>query len=320
MQTDHEGPQGSHTTGHTGADHAVQPGLGTPPVASPAEVTEPELPYAPLGSRVLGALPDLAAGLAFFLAAGGVVASIAGQAGPGFELEGGPALAAISLTVLGWFAYQIGLEAWLGATPGKVVAGIRVRRPGHSRVGLRAALIRNLLRLVDGIGFYLVGAISVLVSKRNQRLGDLAAGTVVVQAPYARWARIVSGAVVAAGLAGGIFLAFGLDRSAVVVADGSGNEGTTFAADTPVIYVTYQFGSAPPAGTTLRFEVINENVEGFPADTEMAQVELVLDGVVDNGQLTWTPPAGGRPPGRYRIEIFVDDQPVEVVHVDVVRS
>lgn len=316
MQTDHEDVQGTPAMRPTSADPAVQPGLDTPPT----QAAQPELPYASLGSRVLGSLPDLVAGLAIFLAAGGVVASIVGQAGPGFDLQGGPALAAITITMLGWFAYQVGLEGWLGATPGKILAGIRVRRPGHSRVGLRAALIRNLLRLVDGIGFYLVGAVSVLLSKRNQRLGDLAAGTVVVKAPFSRSARIVSGAVLAAGLAAGIFLTFGLDRPSVTVADGSGNEGTTFPADTPVIYATYQFGSAPPAGTTLRFDLITEAVAGFQPETVMANVELIMDGVVDNGQLSWTAPSGGRPPGRYRIEFFIDDQPVETVRLEIVPS
>jgi uncharacterized RDD family membrane protein YckC len=45
----------------------------------------------------------------------------------------------------------------------------------------QASIIRNLLRIVDGFFFYLVGAIVVWVSKGRQRLGDMAAHTLVVK-------------------------------------------------------------------------------------------------------------------------------------------
>ncbi len=41
------------------------------------------------------------------------------------------------------------------------------------------ALIRNFLRIVDAIAFYIVGAVAVMISKQNQRVGDMAAGTLV---------------------------------------------------------------------------------------------------------------------------------------------
>ena len=48
----------------------------------------------------------------------------------------------------------------------------------------RASALRNLVRLVDVLpGFYLVGAVAIFATHRNQRLGDLAAGTLVVREP-----------------------------------------------------------------------------------------------------------------------------------------
>ena len=77
-----------------------------------------------------------------------------------------------------------------GRTPGKRWNGLRVVRTGGQPVGFVSSTIRNLLRVVDLLpGFYLVGIVSILVTKRNQRVGDLAAGTIVARAPRRRRAR-----------------------------------------------------------------------------------------------------------------------------------
>lgn len=53
---------------------------------------------------------------------------------------------------------------------------------GGTPVGFLASALRNVLRIVDSLpGFYLVGILFVLFTKNNQRLGDLAAGTIVVR-------------------------------------------------------------------------------------------------------------------------------------------
>lgn len=68
-----------------------------------------------------------------------------------------------------------------GQTLGKRTLGIRVRMVDGTPVGLEAAILRNLLRPADLLpGPYLVGLASIFLSARAQRLGDLAAGTVVV--------------------------------------------------------------------------------------------------------------------------------------------
>ena len=83
-----------------------------------------------------------------------------------------------------FFGYWIAFEVLAGGrTPGMRFTHLRVVRAGGAPVDLPASAIRTLLRLIDSQpGFtYLVAAISVLLSKNNQRLGDLAAGTLVLR-------------------------------------------------------------------------------------------------------------------------------------------
>jgi uncharacterized RDD family membrane protein YckC len=98
-------------------------------------------------------------------------------------------LTAASLTVAGLlnatilFAYGWLLEAGFGATLGKAIVGIRVVRysEGHP---LAVLAIRNLLRIVDGLGFYVIGALVAGCSGLRRRVGDLCAGTAVVEEEF----------------------------------------------------------------------------------------------------------------------------------------
>ncbi len=78
----------------------------------------------------------------------------------------------------GWF-----FEAfWNGRTLGKRALGIRVVRSGGYPIGFYDAMVRNLLRAADVLPvFYGVGMISLLATRRLQRLGDLAADTLVIE-------------------------------------------------------------------------------------------------------------------------------------------
>jgi uncharacterized RDD family membrane protein YckC len=70
---------------------------------------------------------------------------------------------------------------WTGQTPGKRLVGLRVIDASGRPVTAYAAILRNILRLVDQLpGFYAIAIVSVLLTDRHQRLGDIAAGTVVV--------------------------------------------------------------------------------------------------------------------------------------------
>jgi uncharacterized RDD family membrane protein YckC len=77
--------------------------------------------------------------------------------------------------------YYIVCEAATGATLGKRMVGIRVVGEDGEHVTFGAAVVRNLLRLVDALFFYLVGFLFALTSTRGQRLGDRAAHTIVIR-------------------------------------------------------------------------------------------------------------------------------------------
>jgi uncharacterized RDD family membrane protein YckC len=82
-----------------------------------------------------------------------------------------------------YYGYFAAFEAlWGGQTPGKRAVGLRVISVTGQPITTFDALLRNLLRIVDQMpGIYAVGVLSIFFTARNQRLGDLVAGTVVVQ-------------------------------------------------------------------------------------------------------------------------------------------
>ena len=87
----------------------------------------------------------------------------------------------ILLFVLEW-GYGVAFELMLnGRTPGKLVLGLQTVMDDGTPVTPRASILRNLLRVADflPVGF-LVGLLSALVDPYGRRLGDLAAGTLVV--------------------------------------------------------------------------------------------------------------------------------------------
>lgn len=116
----------------------------------------------------------------------GVLFIIADAAGA-TSSSGGAQDLAIAGVAVGSFLVQFGYfvlfeVAGDGRSPGKRLTGLRVVNLQGGSVGLRSSLVRNLLRLVDQLpSVYVVGMISVLVTATNQRLGDLAAGTLVVR-------------------------------------------------------------------------------------------------------------------------------------------
>ena len=93
---------------------------------------------------------------------------------------------AATLQLLGLFvaptAYGCVLEGWgRGRTLGKRVFGLRVVDARGLKLTGRQVVLRNLLRAVDFLpAFYFVGGVASVLSPRCQRLGDIAAGTVVV--------------------------------------------------------------------------------------------------------------------------------------------
>lgn len=91
-------------------------------------------------------------------------------------------LAGWVLALLTYFLYEPVLEvAMRGRTPGKRKAGARIVTLEGATPGVGALLMRNLFRLIDCLpALYVVGLISCMLTRRRVRLGDLAAGTVLV--------------------------------------------------------------------------------------------------------------------------------------------
>lgn len=131
------------------------------------------------GRRIVATIID---GL-FFAGAYGVMAAFFGSLtyhGELYWTASMPAAANVAYGVL-VVAYYLVLEGYRGQTIGKMVTGIRVadELTGDPPT-FRAVAIRTAPRLVDGLAGYLVAFVTVLLTGRRQRLGDLAAHTLVV--------------------------------------------------------------------------------------------------------------------------------------------
>jgi uncharacterized RDD family membrane protein YckC len=139
------------------------------------EGIELHLVLAGAGSRFIAGLIDLALQLVLIL--------LAGLAAFGL-LGGGWGTAAFTMALFAsLFLYQLLFEMLAsGRTPGKRMTHLRVVRGTGTPVDLPSSAIRNLLRLIDWLPVaYLVGLLSIVLTSRNQRLGDLAGGTLVIR-------------------------------------------------------------------------------------------------------------------------------------------
>lgn len=137
------------------------------------EGVELELDLAGAGSRMAAGLIDVALQGTVLLALG--VLTLASQT-VGVALFTVAAFGVI-------FVYPLFFESLMsGRTPGKRLTGLRVIRIGGRPVGFVASAIRNVVRLADWLPVgYGVGIVAIIASPRDQRLGDLAAGTVVIR-------------------------------------------------------------------------------------------------------------------------------------------
>jgi uncharacterized RDD family membrane protein YckC len=158
-----------------------------------------EIRPAGVGSRGTALVIDIAVQIVLLLAWGWALT--------GFGLSADTAavqaivLTLFVATVLG---YPVGFETlWRGRTLGKAAMGLRVVRDDGGPIRFRHAFVRGLVGVVvdrPGVSVGLLALIPMLVTKRSKRIGDLAAGTVVVQERVP--SRIVAAPVVAPELAG----------------------------------------------------------------------------------------------------------------------
>lgn len=139
-----------------------------------------EIRPAGIGSRGIALVIDLVVQIAVMLAWGWALT--------GFGLSADTAavqavvLTLFVATVLG---YPVGFETlWRGRTPGKAALGLRVVRDDGGPIRFRHAFVRGLVGVVvdrPGVSVGLLALIPMLVTQRSKRIGDLAAGTAVVQ-------------------------------------------------------------------------------------------------------------------------------------------
>jgi uncharacterized RDD family membrane protein YckC len=144
---------------------------------STPEGVDVELTLAGIGSRFIAAILDLLIQGSVILAAALLLGVLGG--------EGGSVGVAIFSVVffLVFFAYDVLFEVRSrGRTPGKRWTGLRVVRSGGRPITFVPSCVRNVMRLVDILpALYAIGMLCIFVTPRNQRLGDLAAGTLIVR-------------------------------------------------------------------------------------------------------------------------------------------
>ncbi len=96
-------------------------------------------------------------------------------------LSAGLATAAV-ITLIVWFLYYTILEGRYGQTLGKWFVKVKVvKEDTGAPINYTEAAIRTILRIIDGIIDYLIGALLIWTSDKRQRLGDRLAHTVVIQ-------------------------------------------------------------------------------------------------------------------------------------------
>lgn len=93
----------------------------------------------------------------------------------------GVAFFLLFIFVVDWGYFAAFETLWNGQTPGKKLVNIRVIRADGRPIAVFEAMTRNLIRIIDLLpGLYLTGLVCMVVDSRSRRLGDMAAGTVVV--------------------------------------------------------------------------------------------------------------------------------------------
>jgi uncharacterized RDD family membrane protein YckC len=148
------------------------------------ELVAIEMPLAGIGSRFIALLVDTliwAVGLTML----GLMFWAIGPALEAFSqisYQWQVAIWFFVLFLLNWGYFTLFEAFWNGRTPGKRVARIRVIQRSGRPIGFFESLARNLVRYIDQIPFfYAVGVIVMFATRQHQRLGDLAAGTLVVR-------------------------------------------------------------------------------------------------------------------------------------------
>ena len=162
-------------------------------VDTPEQITL-ELPLAGIGSRFLAMTLDTVIQVLLYIAGIFAVAGIARYASflplslawlPKSWL---PAVLVLFLFCVYWGYFAVFELFWNGKTPGKRAAGVRAIKDSGRALNVYEVIGRNLMRAVDWLpALYGAGIVTMMISRKNQRLGDLLVGSIVVhdKAPQA---------------------------------------------------------------------------------------------------------------------------------------
>jgi uncharacterized RDD family membrane protein YckC len=143
------------------------------------EAVRLDVDLAGLGSRGIAIMLDFAIQLGVFY--GGMLLFVLSGLASGAAVNLKFALLSIWVFAVFWGYFLLFESIWSGQTPGKRALKIRVVQPGGEPLTWVQSMVRNLVRLIDFLPvLYGIGIVTMLISKRYQRLGDHAAGTIVV--------------------------------------------------------------------------------------------------------------------------------------------
>jgi len=183
---------------------------GPAPAVAPAKTTSPihsdsRFRLARLGDRFIAFVLDIALLFGLFAIVDAWVFMRWGVFEDNeLKLTAASLVIALTLNTSLLFLYGWLLEAAFGATLGKALVGIRIVRTAE-RGPLSASAIRNVLRIVDGFGLYLVGTAVAACSNVRQRIGDICAQTAVIEGKFGIGMRLTAMILWVATLAGAVW-------------------------------------------------------------------------------------------------------------------
>ncbi|HSN19544.1 MAG TPA: hypothetical protein VLS49_02630, partial [Usitatibacter sp.] len=177
-------------------------------------------------------------------------------------------------------------------------------------------IARNVLRIVDGFLFYLVGAIAIWASKHRQRLGDMAAKTIVVSARS--WLAFAVATLLGIGACGESFA--GAPRyTDVVLSDArDGAAMATFKPATPKLFLHAKLADVP-AGAVVKGAWIAEKTRVAPPNYKIDESVLKVPPMMTEVVYSMTKPNAGWPEGEYRVDLYIDGKPAGKVKFRVVK-
>lgn len=141
--------------------------------------------YAGVGSRIVALIVDsiILMVITFVLALpiGATAGLTAGLGGVADMAQWASFSSFIVIAIIVNFGYFIYFEGTTGQTLGKKAVNIKVVKEAGGEMDYMTAIIRTVCRIIDSFAFYLLGFILILATEKKQRIGDLAAGTLVVK-------------------------------------------------------------------------------------------------------------------------------------------